>query len=504
MNKNILLSKSKIKDHFLKCPRILWHELNFHKKEWDAKDNFLFDQGREVESIARSRFPNAVLQDKQANLDKLDFTEKFLVEHPNTELFEAAFYAKNTIIQFDILCPNPNKTYNAIEVKSSSSFKNDYHLDVLCQYWIATYAGLKIEKFELWYINKNKASDCESEDYFTKEDITEFVKANEKLFLTAHAGALETALNKDKMPQVKCSSNCEECPFRNTEQCKVEVTEQSVLALPNFRNKYKMFNLGIQNTLDLPEDLLNKVNPNVIKALKTNALVIDRENLMNELSQWIFPLNFFDFETLTLAIPILKNQRPYEQKVIQFSNHQLNSLNDLTMKHTSFLHTNTSCPDIPVIEAMLDTLLPTKGSIVAYNDSFEKTRINELIKYYPQYQKDLESIVNRFVDLMDIIKSCVYHPSFMGSYSLKVVSPVLLKEYGSYSDSLIKSGGEISSYYMKMINSNDVQEKKAISDSLEKYCKYDTLNLFLVLKYLLDQNVDLKQLVELNLGIKHD
>lgn len=504
MSRIILLSKSKIKDH-QKCSRMLWHELNHPKeKVWDSQNQFLFDQGREVESIARSQFPNALLQDKIANEDKLVMTEKWIAgENKHLPMFEAAFFAKKTIIQFDVLVPTdePN-VFDAIEVKSSASFKEDYRLDVLCQYWIATYSGVKIRNFELWYINKGKDKDDDSQNYFTKENITKFVQENENYFISEHSKALATALKKDEMPAICRSSLCEDCPFAQTKECKMEISKTSILALPNFKNKYKFYNQGETDILTMDQDLLEKVNPIVLSAITKNELVINKEGLVNEFSEWVFPLNFFDFETLQAAIPILKGQRPYQQKVIQYSNHFLDNINDDLLTHNVFLHEKLNeSPDEACIQAMIESLGKNRGSIVSYNKTFEETRIKELIKEYPQYTEPLTRIVERFVDLMHLVKKYVYHPDFMGSYSLKVVSPVLLKEYGSYSDSVIKSGSSIAQYYSEMLLTKDENRRLEIKNALLKYCQYDTLNLFLVLRFLLNQSTDLGKLVRLNLGI---
>lgn len=503
----IILSKSKIKDHE-KCSRILWHELTQPKaKVWDTQNQFLFDQGREVEAIARSQFPNALLQDKIANEDKLTMTQEWLNgDNKHLPMFEAAFFDKSTIVQFDVLIPTetPN-VFDAVEVKSATSFKEDYRLDVLCQYWVATNSGIKIRKFELWYVNKYRDKDDDSQNYFTKEDITSFVQTNEALFVDAHAKALKTALNKAEMPFALKGSKCEECPFNKTSQCVVEVNKTSVLALPNFRNKYKLYNQGLTDVTTIEDELLDKVNPLVIRSIKTDQLVINREGLLKEFNEWIFPLNFFDFETLQAAIAILKDQRPYQQKVIQYSNHFLDSITNNKLEHSVFLHENINeNPDEPCIQAMIQTLGSNNGSIVSYNKTFEQTRIKELIKAYPQYTEELTKLVERFVDLMDLVKKYVYHPEFLGSYSLKVVSPALLKEYGSYSDSVIKSGSSIAQYYSEMLLTTDENRRLEIKNALLKYCQYDTLNLFLVLRYLLDQSTDIGQLVKINLGLEQE
>lgn len=494
-----MLSKSKIKDHS-KCSLILWHELNQPKlKEWDKESLARFEQGRVVEQIARNMFPDAVLQDKKDNLEKVEMTKELL--KLNKPIFEAAFLHRNTIIQFDVLIPNEEGTYDAVEVKSSSSFKNDYELDTTVQYWIATKAGIKIRNFEVWFIN-NQAEKVDK-NYFSKQNVTSLVIDNLELFETELSKA-EKTLELVDAPKVKQGSHCDkiDCAYRNTPQCKIEISKNSVLALPRFNKGWEAHHSGIL-TVDQKEFATAypnyaKTKSLIMTSILENRLVVNQEGIQSAINQWKMPYNFFDFETLMSAIPLLEKQKPYEQVVFQFSNHIYRG--DMKMEHQMFLHDSLSNPDQEVIKHLL-SFLNNEGSIIAYNKTFEETRVKDLAKKYPEYSDRLMALVGRFVDLMEVVKDNVYHPDFMGSYSLKVVSPTLLKEFGSYSDSLIKSGSEIAKYYTEMLTTQDETRKELIKKALFRYCQYDTLNLFLVLQFLLNQEVNLAEIVRVNLEV---
>lgn len=492
-----MLSKSKIKDNS-KCSLMLWHGLNQPKlKEWSVDNQKRFDQGREVEAIARNMFPNAILQDKDANLDKIAYTQEIL--RSKKTIFEAAFLYENTIIQFDMLTENPDGSFNAVEVKSSTSFKSDYVLDVIVQYWVATKAGIKINKFEVWYVNNGSNN---KDDYFSSEDVTNLVRQSEDVF-TYELNAATDTFKMEEAPKVLRSSNCDkiECAFKNTPQCKLQVENknQSVFALPRFRQNWEAYHAGnamVDETFKTKYSSYYKKNPLIVESVLNNKLVINQKGIEEAISQWVMPYNFFDFETLMRAIPILDKQKPYEQVVFQFSNHIYHGQDKL--EHQMFLHETLECPDMQVIAHLL-SFLNNKGSIIVYNKTFEETRIKELAAKYPEHTASLMSLIPRFEDLMEVIKEYVYHPEFAGSYSLKKVSPALLKEFGSYSDSLIKSGAEIADYYSEMLTTQDPERKELIKKALFKYCQYDTLNLFLLLKFLLNQNVNLEEIVKANL-----
>lgn len=490
-----MLSKSKIKDNS-KCSMMLWHELNQPElKVWDSSNLFRFDQGRKVEQIARDKFPGAVLQDKQANLEKLAMTQDLL--KLKKTIFEAAFLHDNVIVQFDMLTENSDGSFNAVEVKSSASFKEDYELDVIVQYWVATYSGIKIKEFVVWHINSESTN---LDNYFSAVDVMPLVLKSEERFKTELKKAQAT-FNSKEAPVVKIGAHCDkfECAFQGTPQCKLEVEKNSVLNLPRFNKKWEAHDTGFKIVDDKFTDEYSKYhesNPLVIKSVMENKLIINSMGIKKDISEWKMPYNFFDFETLMSAIPILDNQKPYEQVVFQFSNHIYRG--EIKMEHQMFLHDTLKNPDQDVIKHLL-SFLNNEGSIVAYNKTFEETRIAYLAKKYPENKEALLSLIPRFVDLMEVVKNNVYHPDFLGSYSLKSVSPTLLKEFGSYSDSLIKSGGEIASYYTEMLTTTDSVRKEEIKKALFRYCQYDTLNLFLLMMYLLDQNVNLAEIVKVNL-----
>ena len=54
-----------------------------------------------------------------------------------------------------------------------------------------------------------------------------------------------------------------------------------------------------------------------------------------------------------------------------------------------------------LVSSMLETL-GTEGTIVAYNDSFEKHRIQELATDYPDVRNELLALLDRFIDLEDV------------------------------------------------------------------------------------------------------
>ena len=59
-------------------------------------------------------------------------------------------------------------------------------------------------------------------------------------------------------------------------------------------------------------------------------------------------------------------------------------------------------PRRAIAKSMIQNL-PKEGSIMAYNESFEKSCIKNLAEYCPDLAEDLLALNERFVDLIDPI-----------------------------------------------------------------------------------------------------
>jgi len=83
-------------------------------------------------------------------------------------------------------------------------------------------------------------------------------------------------------------------------------------------------------------------------------------------------------------------------------------------------------PREELIEHMLKDL-GSNGTILAYNASFEITRIKELARDFSKYAEPLLALIPRFEDLnKPFSMRAYYHPNFRGSTSIKYVLPALV------------------------------------------------------------------------------
>ena len=111
-----------------------------------------------------------------------------------------------------------------------------------------------------------------------------------------------------------------------------------------------------------------------------------------------------------------------------------------------------------LFEQMSQQIHPTEGTVIVWNESFEKTQNKLMAKRLPQYADFLHSVNDRVYDLMKVFSQGLYvHPDFKGSASIKKVLPVLCPEL-NYQGLEIQNGGDA---------------KQTFQDLL-KYCELDT------------------------------
>lgn len=116
--------------------------------------------------------------------------------------------------------------------------------------------------------------------------------------------------------------------------------------------------------------------------------------------------------------------RPNAQIPFQWSVHRLESPG-AELQHFEFLAGDRGDPRQRFIKSLID-VLGDSGTILVYNEGFEKAWLKEIAEFMTEYATSIEEIRNRILDLLPCVRSNVYDPAFGGSYSLKAVLPALL------------------------------------------------------------------------------
>jgi hypothetical protein len=382
-------------------------------------------------------------------------------------LFEAGFMKDSLFARTDILRP-VGDTFDMIEVKSGTRIKDENIDDVSFQKHVCEKAGLKINKCFLCFINNEyvKDGDIETGKLFRIEDITEQV-IKKQIGIQDRIDTMFDIINSPE-PSITIGRHCS-TPYPCELDCWDLLPENNVFDL--YRGKVKsirLFEDGIQAISDIPDDFSLTQNQAIQKECeKTGSPHIDREKIKSFLDTLEPPLHCLDFETINPAVPRFDKTRPYQKIPFQFSLH-------IGDEHISFLARDTGDPR-PEFLSTLKNSLKDHGSIVVYNESFEKGVLRDLAKSFPEYAEWVESILPRIVDLIVPFRNFwYYHPKQHGSASIKKVLPALTGK--SYESMDIGSGSDASiSYEIMAFKDTSDEEKIRIRKSLEEYCKLDTL-----------------------------
>ena len=465
----------------LKCHKSLWLYKN-NPELRDTPNNAqesLFNTGHTVGELAKELFPGGVEVAFDAdNFKGMIEKTKELIAKGTEVIYEATFSEDDIFAMADILVKNGDD-WDMYEVKASTHVKA-YHIDDASIQWYALSKAININRTYIVHINNEyvRENELNIEEMFTVEDITELVQERQYT-IEPNLNDMEQLLQGD-MPNIDIGGHCDNpygCDFKG--HCWKHVPSPSVFNLywMNGSKKFEMYYKGMMTYEDIPSDFrLNGTQKLQVETAKTNEPYINKGIIKNFLDTIQYPINFFDFETFQNTIPRFDDQRPYMQIPFQYSLHILHL--DGTMEHKEFLGDENTDPREVLIEHMLNDITP-KGSIVAYNKSFEISRIKELAQFNENRKEELLTLNERFVDLIvPFRKRGFYHPEFNGSFSIKSVLPALFpndpeldyKKLGS-----IKNGGDAMDTFANLHLSKDKSKIDEIKKDLLAYCHLDTL-----------------------------
>ena len=264
---------------------------------------------------------------------------------------------------------------------------------------------------------------------------------------------------------------------------------------------YDLINKGMVHMLDVPISYLNR-KKNIIqrKTVEDNIPYINKEKIKQGLKEIKYPIYHLDFETFPCPLPRYKGEKCYTQSVFQFSLHIQKDSCDKDKDHYEFLAPDHLDHREELIQKMCE-YIKEDGTVLVYNDSFEKTRLKELAQIFPEYADKLMHIRDMVFDLMNLVKTKsslyealgyskeeaslfnYYHKDMNGSFSIKKVLPLFSDL--SYKNMEIGNGVEALVTYAKF-DKMDEKEYKHKYQKLVEYCKQDTWAMVCVLNGLRD------------------
>ncbi len=460
----------------MQCKKRLWLQVN--RKDLiptiDVSGQYRIDTGNLVGLLACQAYPEGTRADSAAGdlVLAAENSQALMEDEAIPVLFEPTFVFENQAMRADIMIRTENGKWDLHEVKSSTGEKEEHFYDVWFQHNLLKSKGIQIDRYGLTYLNKDFIYDGGEHDLdqlFVFKDFSDKLPGLDNV-LTPALDTFKQVMAKDEEPQIDMSKHCKGCEF--FEYCSINKPKYWIYYLPRINEPKweKLTELGIEDIADIPEDFPLSPTQQTVREATANNKTFISPGMGEALEQVQYPLYFLDFESFNEAIPRYAGCKTYQQIVFQWSCHIVHE--DGTAEHKEFLHNDDSDPRKAFIEAMLKCV-GTEGSIIHYA-SFEKARLNELAKTFPEYADKIAAVVERLYDLYAVISKNYYDPKFRGSFSIKKVLPVLVPDL-SYEGLEIGEGGTASVKYLEMVNPETESEiKEKIRTALLVYCKLDT------------------------------
>lgn len=480
-------SKSKYCE-FCQCHKATW--LRKYKPEVYTEDESALGRkttGNEVGDLAMQLFGDYVetttyKEDGKPDLGKMVELTKEYIAQGKEVICEASFDFNGLYCAVDILRKTPNG-YAIYEVKSSTHpDKYVYVLDISYQKYVLEKCGVNVTGTFIVNIDSSYVFDgkLDLHKLFMITDMSEFVNEEIKS-VESNLAQAELILAQSNEPNIGISENCSDpydCGFYK--YCSRDLPLPSVFDLYklSLKKKFELYNSGVVTFKDVLDgghcgNVMRKRQ--VEFALKDLGTYIEKDNVKKFLDKLSYPLYFLDFETMQLAVPQFVGTRPYQQIPFQYSLHYVERENG-ELKHKEFLAESGVDPRRALAERLVSDI-PTDACVLAYNKSFECSRINELAETFPDLRDSLKKIENNIIDLIEPFRYGYYYNRAMGgSFSIKSVLPAIFPDDPSldyHNLEGVHNGGEAMDIFPK-IKDMPADEQKIARHNLLKYCELDT------------------------------
>ena len=192
--------------------------------------------------------------------------------------------------------------------------------------------------------------------------------------------------------------------------------------------------------------------------------------------------DYLDFEAIIPEIPRFAGTRPLEPVPFQWSAHL--AAEGGALEHAEYLADGSCDPRRAFAESLAAAFAPRTRRIAVYS-SFESDVLALLARAFPDLAPALERTRARLFDLLPVLRRSVYHPGFLGSFSLKRVAPVLAPGFGFGDLPGIADGGAASRGWLALARGELGPERgAAVLAELRLYCARDSLALAVLVRAL--------------------
>lgn len=464
---------------YIKCPKSYYNTLTC--KEEEKTNDFItsiIERGKDVGEIGRNYFGGFYLVERDKNETMAENTKK-AIDNNERVICEASFIYEDCFCSVDIL-KKVDGGFEIYEIKSSTKCSESHIDDCSFQYYVLTSLGYNIKSVNLLHINS---------DYVFKDKLD----LRQLFSCQVIEPKDDVQQNIEKIRQVKndspliASSNCKSCGF--FAYCFKDLPKNNVFNLAKLSNAYDLYNKNIISFEDYKKlniDAHNKTQKRIIEQIEYElndlGIKVDKSEVQDFLDSLEYPIYHLDFETSNETIPFINGMKPYQNRATQYSIH-IEEYKGAPMIHKEYLQ-ESIYDNLEEVANNLIRDLGKKGTILAYNASFESSVIKKIGEVRKNKQADLNAILLRIKDLMiPFSNRNIYCKEMKGSYSIKHVLPALCNDFeNAYQELLyVHNGTEAINAYSELVSTSGSQHE-FIKNSLLKYCELDTLAMVEILK----------------------
>ena len=505
------LSKSRYTKYY-QCPKALWLSINKPEEATiDPGVEARFTEGNVVGDLAMQLFGDFVEvtahhEDGRLDLNTMIQRTKEEMKRGTEVICEASFsYTKGDESNYcavDILRRTPDG-WAIYEVKSTTCHVKDitledkkirdkvqkYAPDIAFQKWVLKQCGVHVTGTYLVMLNSDYVlhGELNIQELFNIVDLKELVANEYDKVPSISALAHKTLQATDEQGLKEIGTHCN-VPYRCAfwEYCTKHIPASSVFDVYGgfgktaftMAQKIEYYNNGIVTFDQLRNCELGKIQEMQIQCTLNSKDSIDKPGIQEFLDKVTYPLYFLDFETMMQVVPQYEGTRPYQQITFQYSLHYIEHKGG-ELKHKAYLAPSDGSNPLRALAEALCRDIPMNVYTMAYNDPFEKGRIEEMAKAFPDLSTHLLSIHDGIIDLLTPFRrGCYYKPAMGGSFSIKSVLPALFPDNDELNyhslNPLVQNGGHAVTIFPKikdMPTEEAVEARKALLD----YCHLDTL-----------------------------
>lgn len=475
MTKTRYLSKSRILAGW-QCQKRLWLEIHAPEQaRYSTETERAFAIGHEVGDLAQRLFPGGTLIGHDTELSAALAQTAELVARPGPlTLYEATFSYEGVLIRADILERDAAGRVRLVEVKSSTRVKPVNYIDCAVQAWVLAGAGLMPERIELGHID-NRFVYPGNDDY---AGLLAFADLSDKVLPLLDEVprwlAEYRAMLAGEMPDIRVGPQCRnpyECAF--LPYCTPPQPDYPVSRLPGGgKAVWRLLEEGIDDIRDVPPGYLDNETQERVRRVTVAGSPELRPAAGEALCALPWPRYYFDFETVSFAVPVWPGTRPYQALPFQWSCHVETGQGQL--EHRAFLADGSAPPMRRCAETLLDTL-GDAGPVLVYT-SYEAGVLKTLADLYPDLAPRLEAVTARLFDLHPLTRANYYHPDMLGSWSIKAVLPTVAPDLSYTAVGEVQDGSAASGAYLEIMSPDTGDARRAdLRDALLRYCELDTL-----------------------------